>query len=592
MDLRRLWRLATAGILGAVAGTLLLAALNTPTLKLLIGVLIVVCAAGLLTGVRVPLAREERAHVPVGLTSGVLQGCTGMGGPPMVLLLVNQDASKTRTRADLTVIFALVSVAAVVSQFTHGLITREVLRYTVWMTPVTIGGTLLGAKWADRCDPVVFRRIVLILILATGAATVVTAIQRPLANPRSPHERLAIDGGLPMITDPVPQPARWGEAERRQLAAAIDQPSLFYWNGPQTKLLTERFREAYPFQYVMPCSSGTAALHIAVAAAGLKPGDEVITSPITDMGTVIGILYQQGVPVFADLEPHRYTLDIADVRRKITPRTRAILAVHLAGNPSRLAELRELADQHDLVLIEDCAQAWGAQYRQKPVGMLGHLGCYSLNDFKHIGCGDGGIVASNDERFGPLLQRFGDKRYDRATGMRDPEFLAPNYRISELQSAVAVVQLTRLEEIAAKRARLGGLLTEQLAGIDAVQPHEVDSRYRCSYWFYLLRLKLDALTCDRKTFVKALQAEGVPVSEGYIAAPLYRYPVFQNRSFFASQWPVHALGLTKMDYRQARCEEAEAILATSVRVSLNEAMDESYVRKMAEAIRMVAEHYA
>ena len=221
--------------------------------------------------------------------------------------------------------------------------------------------------------------------------------------------KLAIDGAAPTVTAEVPPLVRWDDRERQQLAEMIDQPSLFYWNGPQTELLVERFRQRYPLAHVMACSSGTGALHAAVSAAGVGPGDEVITTPITDMGTVIGILYQQGVPVFADLEGDRYNLDVADVADKITPKTKAILAVHLGGNPADMAGLKKLADQHDLVLIEDCAQAWGATYRGRPVGTIGHIGCYSLNDFKHIGCGDGGIVGSSDERFGPRLQMLADK---------------------------------------------------------------------------------------------------------------------------------------------------------------------------------------
>ncbi|MFZ4695639.1 MAG: DegT/DnrJ/EryC1/StrS family aminotransferase [Verrucomicrobiia bacterium] len=407
-----------------------------------------------------------------------------------------------------------------------------------------------------------------------------------------PSDLPAILGGKPVIECPMPRPVRWGDPERAQLSAMIGQPSLFYWNGPQTKLLVERFREQYPFQHVMPCSSGTAALHIAVAAAGIGPGDEVITSPVTDMGTVIGVLYQQGVPVFADLEPHRYMLDPADVRRRITPRTRAIIAVHLCGNPSTLRELREIADEHGLVLIEDCAQAWGALYQGKPVGTIGHIACYSLNDFKHIGCGDGGIVASNEERFGKLFQRCGDKAYDRVAGGRDPEFLAPNYRISEPQSAVAAVQLTRLPAIAAKRARLGTLLGEKLRDIPGVVPHAVDPRDRCSFWFYLFRIQPEKFRCDRTTLVKAMAAEGAPCSEGYIPVPLYRYPVFQNQNFFGGRWPVKEFGLTTMDYRTVRLPEVEAILATCVRSEIKESMDEAYIEKVAMAIGKVVKYYS
>src|SRR5438552_1399166 len=252
----------------------------------------------------------------------------------------------------------------------------------------------------------------------------------------------------------------------------LGQDSLFYWKGPQTALLIERFKQVCPVKYVMPCSSGTAALHIAVAAAGIGPGDEVITSPITDIGTVIGVIYQQGVPVFVDLVASTYNLDPADVERRITPKTKAIIAVHLCGNPCDLLALKTLADKHGLVLIEDAAQAWGAKYRGQPVGTIGHVACFSLQNSKHITCGDGGLVGSNDERFGPLLQKFGDKGFDRLKAGPFEAF-ATNYRMSEPQAAVAAAQLERLEGIVIKRARLGNLLTEKISGLPGVLPHQV-----------------------------------------------------------------------------------------------------------------------
>jgi dTDP-4-amino-4,6-dideoxygalactose transaminase len=342
----------------------------------------------------------------------------------------------------------------------------------------------------------------------------------------------------------------------------------------------------------MTCSSGSAALHIAVAAAGIGLGDEVITSPVTDVGTVIGVLYQQAVPVFADLGRDTYNLDPDDVARRITPRTRAIIAVHLAGNPCDLDALRDLADRHKLVLIEDCAQAWGARYRGKPIGTSGHIACFSLQHSKHITCGDGGVVASSDGRFGPLLQRFGDKGFDRLGKSGLFETFAPNYRMSEPQAAVAAAQLGRLEEIAAKRARLGNLLTDGITGAAGVEPHGVRPEDRCTYWFYMMRLKAGALKCDRAGFVKALAAEGVPASSGYIPVPLYGNPVFREHGFFAGRWPVKEFGLTSMDYSKVSCAQAEAILGTAVRVVIHEGMTEAYVRSMAAAVRKVAGHYA
>ncbi len=410
--------------------------------------------------------------------------------------------------------------------------------------------------------------------------------------PEAPAARLAIEGGEKAVSERLPRVARWGEPERDRLNAMLEQDSLFYWKGPQTTALIERFRRACPLPHVMTCSSGTAALHIAVAAAGIGLGDEVITSPVTDIGTVIGVLFQQGVPVFADLVRDTYNLDPDDVARRVTPRTRAIIAVHLAGNPCDMEALKAVADRHKLVLIEDCAQAWGARHRGRPIGTAGHIACFSLQNSKHVTCGDGGVVASGDERFGPLLQRFGDKGFDRLGKSGLFESFATNYRMSEPQAAVAAAQLDRLEGIAAKRALLGGLLTEGIAGTPGVETHRVHPEDRCTYWFAMIRIRPGALRCDRARFVKALAAEGVPASAGYIPAPLYGNPVFREHGFFAGRWPVKELGLTSMDYAKVSCPEAEAILDTGVRIVIHEGMSEAYVRSMAAAVRKVAGHYA
>jgi dTDP-4-amino-4,6-dideoxygalactose transaminase len=372
----------------------------------------------------------------------------------------------------------------------------------------------------------------------------------------------------------------------------LEQKSLLYWKGPSTELLTKRFRERYPLKYVMNCSSGTAAIHIAVASAGIGPGDEVVTTPVTDIGTVIGILFQQAVPVFADLNPHDYNLNVADVERKITPRTKAIIAVHLAGNPCRLTELKALADKHGLILIEDCAQAWGTLYQGKPIGTIGHVACFSLQDSKLITSGEGGMVASNDERIGPWLQPFGDKGTNRTDSHVPTSVLATNYRMSELQAAFAAAQMERLEKIAARRSELGNLLTETISGLPGIAPHQVETQDRCSYWFYLFRLQPRKFRCDRAEFVKALKDEGVPAGAGYIPELLFEKPVFQKHAFFAGRWPAREMGLTTMDYTKVTCPEASAILKDSVIFRVNEAMDEDYIRGIGAGIKKVAKYFA
>ncbi|MBL9137663.1 MAG: DegT/DnrJ/EryC1/StrS family aminotransferase [Verrucomicrobiales bacterium] len=430
-------------------------------------------------------------------------------------------------------------------------------------------------------------------LATTGVALGSAPLTLAQANPSVPatKAKLAIDGGEKTVKSVPKLGVRWGDLERARLDAMLRQDTLFYWKGPQTTAFTDTFRRVCPAKYVMPCSSGTAALHIAVAAAGIAPGDEVITSPITDIGTVVGTIYQQGVPVFADLGPTTYNLDPAEVERRVTPKTKAIIAVHLCGNPCDLQALKAIADRHGLILIEDCAQAWGAKYRGEPVGTVGHLACWSLQNSKHITCGDGGVVASNDERFGPLLQRFGDKGFDRVKGGLYESF-ATNYRMTEPQAAVATAQLERLESIVQRRAGLGERLNRGLADVPGVRPHGVDPRDRCSFWFYFLRMVPERWRCDRAQVVKALAAEGVEAGAGYIPVPLHRNPVFQKHAFFGGRWPIKELGLTTMDYTRHETPEAEAILSTGIRLTLHEAMDDAYIDGAIEAIRKVAGHYA
>jgi perosamine synthetase len=434
-----------------------------------------------------------------------------------------------------------------------------------------------------------------VALLATQLPTLGNAAESPSGD----AAKLAKLGGPKSVHARAGRRVRWGDMEKQQLNAAVDQPSIFYWGAgkpnQQTALFIERFKAYCPREHVVTCSSGTAAIHIAVAAAGIGPGDEVITTPISDLGTITGILFQQGVPVFADLVPSTYNLDPKSVEKLITPRTKAIIAVHLTGNPCDMSALKALAEKHQLVLIEDCAQAWGAKYRGQPLGSLGHIACYSLMDSKHICSGDGGVVASSDPKIGPTLLKFSDKGSDRVNPRNSyatTSVLATNYRMSELQAGFAAVQLQRLEGIAAKRAALGRLLIEGISGLPAIVPPTVAQEDRCTFWFFYFRLRLDRLSCDRATFVEALRAEGATCSAGYIPVPLYKVPYFQNHGFFGGRWPIKEMGLTKMDYTQVKCPEAEAILSTGVNCPLNESMDETLIRETAAAIRKVAKHYA
>ena len=402
---------------------------------------------------------------------------------------------------------------------------------------------------------------------------------------------IALYGGDPVVLQAPEKTNRWGATELERLSEMVDQPSLFYWKNRQTEAMLKEFRKHYPFEHVMPCGSCSAALHIAVAAAGIGPGDEVITSSVTDMGTVIGVLFQQAVPVFAEIDPDTFNLDPRDVEKKITPRTRAIIVVHFSGNPCEMEAFLEIGRKHDLLIIEDCAQAWGATYRGRPVGTMGDIGCYSFDDFKQLSCGDGGLVASNRDDIGRWLQPFGDKGYDRGGGPRNPTILAPNYRMSEPQAAVAASQLERLEEMAVGRVWMGNFLDSRLKGIAGVQIPKRDPRDRHTFWFYTIKLDLEQLSCDRDTFVKALNAEGVFANDGSFPTTTYQWRVFQEHAFFNGRWPLREEGKTEMDYSRVRCPAAEGVIQEWFRLILFEGMDASYLDRAAAAIRKVAAHF-
>jgi dTDP-4-amino-4,6-dideoxygalactose transaminase len=371
----------------------------------------------------------------------------------------------------------------------------------------------------------------------------------------------------------------------------VDQETLFYWQSPQTTELLDLFRQHYPLKHLMPCSSCTASLHIAVAALQLEPGSEVIVTGVTDMGSVIGMLYQQLVPVFCDIEPMTYNMDPQSVAAGITPKTKAIMVVHMQGNPCNMDALMALARRHDLRVIEDCAQSWGASYAGQPVGTFGDLGCYSFNDFKHLSCGDGGMVGTNDDRLGTGLSKWGDKHYDRVTGGRMVATLSPNYRITEPQAAVAAAQMEKHDAMVARRRELAGRLLAGLAGTPALRLPAVTPQGDHSWWYFVCRLDLTQLSVPRNDIAKALRAEGVMVGDGYLPSPVPGYPLFQNHDFFAGRWPLKEAGLTDMDYREVRLPVAEAMLEDCLVCTFHEELPESYIDGMIEAFGKVLRHY-
>lgn len=379
---------------------------------------------------------------------------------------------------------------------------------------------------------------------------------------------------------------KYGKKELKYLKKAIKSDNLFYANGKMTKRLCKTVRRHFNVDYAAAMSSGTAAIHCALAALEIPPGKEVITSPITDIGTVIGVLYQNLIPVFADVDPHTYNITAESIEKVISDDTRAIIVVHLAGNPAGMDEILNLAEKHQVDVIEDCAQSYGAKYKGKPVGTLARLGCYSLNAYKHISAGDGGFVITNEEILYERVHNYADKFYDRhGKGVR-LNSLAPNYRITELQSAVSVAQFDKVNDITESRHALGDMFNKGICGLAGISAHGVKEHSYCSYWFTMIRIDSDILQVDRDEFVKELKKNRVPASAGYIARPLYLEPLFREKNFFpAHLWPAEIISGKSFEYESGLCPIAEDVLDTAIRVSIDENMSEKKIQKMIDGVQ-------
>ncbi len=409
-------------------------------------------------------------------------------------------------------------------------------------------------------------------------------------------QKLAIDGGKPAAETPLPPRKRHGELEKRYLGEVIDSDTLFFYLGTKVRELERRFAALYGKKHCVACASGTAAVHMAVASLQLPPGSEVITSPITDMGTLTGILYQGLVPVFADVDPGTLNMNPVAARAAVSPRTGGIVVVHHAGLAADLDAFAEIGRETGIAVIEDCAQAYGSEYAGELVGRRGCVSTFSLNHFKHITTGSGGMIVTDDDRTHHYASLFLDKCYQRDEGIRNPFFLAPNYQMTELQGAVALAQLERLREFTEWRWRLGSRLSQHLAEVDGITLQTIRPGSRHSYFLYLFKLDLENLGCSSAEFAEALQREGVHAKAHLITGgrPVYLYDIFQRRSAFPfSHYPFQSLDTgADRSYPRGLCPVAEDAFSRWITLELLENYTDQNVDEIAFAIAKVAYHLA
>ena len=413
------------------------------------------------------------------------------------------------------------------------------------------------------------------------------------------NEKLALNGGTPTVNRPLPTIKNasgrlLGEEEMRHVEAVMKSGNLSYIYGEMVGRFEERFCEIFGATHAVACSSGTAALHTAMVYLDPDPGDEILVSPITDMGSVIPILYQQAIPVFVDIDPLDQNMDPAALEAQLSERTRAIMVTHIYGSPADMDPIMEFARAHGLFVIEDCAQAHLTTYRDRNVGTIGDIGCFSFQQSKHITTGDGGMVISNeDSKFGRRLRECFDKGWPRHKPGRDHLFLAPNYHMTELQAAVGLAQIEKYGRSIDNRRKSASLLDEVLSGCDGVEPLGTRPHCRQTYFYYCFRLAPTCAGGDAGWFAKALRAEGLGAEHGYPGpVPLYRYPMIRDRKTFGkSGWPFNAPSARRQwDYSEGLCPRAEEACRGTVILPWNEGLQADDVTLIGEAILKVARH--
>jgi perosamine synthetase len=346
----------------------------------------------------------------------------------------------------------------------------------------------------------------------------------------STTEALAIAGGTPVRKTLLPYAHQ--SIDEHDIQAVVDVlRSDWLTTGPKADEFEEAFAAQVGAKFAIAFSSGTAALHGAVFAAGLKPGDEAITSPMTFAATANCILYQGARPVFADVCPDTLNLDPEKATARVTSRTRAILPVDYAGHPADLDQILALAERHGLIVVEDACHALGAEYRGRRTGSIAHMSVFSLHPVKHITTAEGGMVTTERPDFAETLRRFrnhgissdGHQRQKQGEWHYDMAFLGFNYRLTDLACALGLSQLRRLDANLARRREIAARYSDAFRKVRGVQRMTVRPDVNPAWHLYPIRLDPAELVAGRDRFFRALRAENIGVNVHYIPVHLHSY---------------------------------------------------------------------
>lgn len=410
-------------------------------------------------------------------------------------------------------------------------------------------------------------------------------------------EQSALLGGPKSVTAEAPP---WPLVDAEALAEitrVITEETLCPVGAEGTQGEFERaFAAMHGRKYGLAVNGGTAALMLALHGAGVLPGDEVIASPFTWGASVSCILQNLAIPIFADIDPNTFTLDPDSIERKITPRTRAIVVVHIFGFPADMTRIMEVASRHGLAVIEDCAQAHGGKHAGRLLGSWGTVGAFSLQASKNLTGGEGGILICDDREVLERAMSMGTHPQRLYAELELPEYrekidsLAFNYRMHSMAAALANTQLKYLEEWTLARGRNAQRLYDDVRDLPFLHiPDPLLETERHAYYNVSFTYVPDCIPLSRTEFVEALKAEGVNAGV-YVRVPLYMRPRFQNHDYFGRGYP-WSIAEEPVVYRQGDCPVAEAMAKVEFQVSGNYYVDSpELMSQVATAMHKVGEN--
>lgn len=392
---------------------------------------------------------------------------------------------------------------------------------------------------------------------------------------------LAIEGGKPVRETVLPYGRQSVDEEDIQAVASVLR-SDWLTTGPKVGEFEEAFAATVGASHAVAVSNGTAALHAAVYALGIGPGDEVIVPAMTFAATANCVVYQGGTPVFADVDRDTLLIDPEEIEKKITSRTKAVIAVDYAGQPCDYDRLRTIADRHGLKLVADACHALGGAYKGRSVGTLARLNTFSLHPVKHITTGEGGVITTDDGELAQRMRVFrnhgitSDHHQREAVGGWFYEMvdLGYNYRLTDIQCALGLSQLRKLRSWIERRQAIARQYAEAFAGMPAVRPLQTRPDVSHAYHLYVVALDPDRVRVKRDAVFAALRAEGIGVNVHYI--PAHLHPFYQKRS----------------GVRSGICPVAEAAYERIVSLPIFPAMTDRDTKDVIAAVHKVMEAYA